>query len=84
MLENTGDFKVSIQEHGPAFPVSDLSKTQCPGMDLRDYFAAQALPGLIAHGEALVTDRYNPQSTMADVVASHAYFIADAMLNARE
>ena len=37
---------------GPAFPVADLSKTQCPGMSLRDYFAGQALAGLLAGGFA--------------------------------
>jgi hypothetical protein len=76
---------------GPAFPAPYEQHHDCQGkplgdggMSLRDYFAGQALPGLIAHGESLVTDRYNPQATMADVVASHAYFIADAMLKARE
>lgn len=64
---------------GPAFPVQDLSKWQCAGMTLRDYFAAQALAGLNF-----------PLSSMHDApqgyarFAEHTYKMADAMLKARE
>lgn len=52
----------------PAFPVH--------GMDLRDYFAALALPELVR--EALDLDHKSWAAT-----AEHAYLIADAMLQAR-
>lgn len=47
------------------------------GMTLRDYFAAQALNGLLACGEA-----HNEHTS--SVTAAAAYQIADAMLAARE
>lgn len=43
-----------------------------PGMDLRDYFAAQALIGCVAKYKTL------------PVMAINAYKIADAMLKQRE
>jgi hypothetical protein len=47
------------------------------GMTLRDYFAGQALPALIA-------DAYSPESYLDfDNVFRHAYKFADAMLEAR-
>jgi len=75
---------------GPAFPqnLPDDFVWRLPGnpggMSLRDWFAGQALIGLIGHGNSLVSDEYNPTTTMADVVAGHAYFLADAMLKARQ
>jgi hypothetical protein len=50
------------------------------GMTLRDYFAAQAMHGLIAsprglHGKNVITDVDYAQA---------AYLIADAMMKARE
>jgi len=53
-------------------------------MSLRDYLAGQALIGLIGHGNNLVSDEYDPTTTMGDMVAGHAYFLADAMLKARQ
>jgi hypothetical protein len=45
------------------------------GMDLRDYFAAKALQGIMV----------DPMMTMsADKIADWAYEMADAMLKARE
>jgi hypothetical protein len=47
------------------------------GMTLRDYFAGQALQGLIARSSGIrVAD--------ADVMAETAYRYADAMLEARD
>jgi hypothetical protein len=68
---------------GPAFPcdVFDGKKhTTSAGMDLRDYFAAEAmqadLTGHISH--------YGHESHWpVDEMASHAYEVADAMLKAR-
>lgn len=45
------------------------------GMTLRDYFAAKAMQGELASGEA---------SHHAENIASRSYEIADAMLKARE
>lgn len=44
------------------------------GMDLRDYFAAQAINGMIAHG-----DCYN-----VNAMSEYAYELADAMMEARK
>lgn len=66
---------------GPAFPQpvtgtpsDDLLHTELPGMTLRDYFAAQVIQALLAEmeGTSLLQD------------ATHAYAVADAMLEARK
>ena len=57
---------------GPAFPVADLSKTQCPGMTLRDWFAGQALLKAVEFGAS-------PQTT-----ALRCWAVADAMIAARK
>ena len=63
-----------------AFPQAlndDTGFVGCEGMSLRDYFAGQALAGILAKG-----------GSTADVAfvgfASHAYAMADAMLHVRE
>jgi len=56
--------------NAPAFP-DGLGKK---GMTLRDYFAAQAMQGLIV-------DVVQPQY---DYIAETAYSMADAMMKARE
>ena len=65
---------------GPAFPVSsyvnadgETCQSWLKGMTLRDWFAGQALPALAAR-----------TNTDFDQDASDAYFMADAMLAARE
>lgn len=70
---------------GPAFPVtadalvdlssSDGSSQRLTGMSLRDWFAGQALAGMLANPHA-------PQSG-ADMYARDAYTVADAMLAER-
>lgn len=60
---------------GPAFPVADMSKTQVPGMTMRDWFAGQAL--LVAFGYVDGFD--NPSRA-----AAWAYDFADAMLKERD
>jgi hypothetical protein len=63
---------------GPAFPKNWISqKTDDQGMSLRDYFAAAALPALIA-----ASDRW--PSITRDNVVGEAYNYADAMLEARK
>jgi hypothetical protein len=46
------------------------------GMTLRDYFAAKAMQGLLSDGVGKNADIH--------IIASDAYFVADAMLKARE
>ncbi|WP_374633964.1 hypothetical protein [Ferrovibrio sp.] len=74
-----------INDGGPAFPVippcdeSGISESGYPypaqGMSLRDWFAGQALVGLIA--QTMKADR-------AEEFARQAYVSADAMLEARK
>ena len=54
--------------------------TMADGMDLRDYFAARAMQGLIA------SPRGTPDGSDAtdEYYAKCAYIMADAMLKARE
>ena len=51
-----------------------IYSSKFPGMSLRDWFAGQALAGLIAQSS---------QATSAALVANEAYTVADAMLSAR-
>ncbi len=55
-----------------AFPTHPDAPLSCDGMTLRDYFAAKALPFLMAAYEDM------------DAIAGVAYKMADAMLKARE
>ena len=68
-----------VDDSGPAFPSEqgaspEWDEPYAPGMSLRDWFAGQALAGLLAsaaHGYSTVGE-----------VASDAYWHADAMLYA--
>jgi hypothetical protein len=59
-------------EGGPAFPGPNPSE---PGMTLRDYFAAKAMQGYIAH---------DGDMRHIETVAEMSYHLADAMLEARD
>lgn len=66
-----------MKDGGPAFPIwtEDMPVEGSAGMSLRDYFAGQALAGIMA----------NTRSTdPAICVERLAYEIADAMLAVRE
>lgn len=70
-----------INDGGPAFPSEHARNGDfyCPhpGMSLRDWFAAQALMGILAaHAQ-------RPHADL-EMVASGAYKAADLMLAARE
>ena len=56
--------------------------TNQQGMDLRDYFAAAALQGAIAHGAFNNPDKAN--ENYAEYLSFIAYGYADAMMKARE
>jgi hypothetical protein len=66
----------NIDTGGPAFPCEEQTNWTDPGMTLRDYFAAKAMQGLMAH------DRV-PLDWPEEVIADSAYRQADAMLKAR-
>jgi uncharacterized protein YodC (DUF2158 family) len=65
---------------GPAFPVQDLSKWQCPGMTLRQWYAGQALAGLSASWEFSGYD--SVQSMINTALVNTALVLADAMIKA--
>jgi hypothetical protein len=56
----------------PAFPTGTGVTPYNPGMTLRDYFAAKALPQCFE------------VSATTDIAAKEAYRMADAMMKARE
>lgn len=79
---------------GPAFPrapfdVNDYTGDGSPGMSLRDWFAGQALAGIMANPERWrdIQRRYDKGEMTYDDAsksnAAKAYSIADAMLAAR-
>lgn len=77
---------------GPAFPVPGLQHDEdFNGMSLRDYFAAQALTGLITEPvedgssstASYLARRKGGRETIAEVLACGAYALADAMLAER-
>ena len=83
---------MSNKNGGPAFPRAygghpdpapgDAEMQSQEGMTLRDYFASQALTGLIGtyvvgNGTCMGTEHF------ANNVSIHAYKMADAMLRAR-
>jgi hypothetical protein len=72
-----------IDDGGPAFPTEPNRFYFHHGMSLRDWFAGQALIGLlpsIAHSNFVGTAEPNDNSLFANV----AYALADAMLEARK
>jgi hypothetical protein len=64
----------------PAFP--QTTPQMGGGMDLRDYFAAKAIEGVVAAylaaPEGTALDNFDPKQW-----ANHAYSLADAMLERR-
>ena len=70
--------KMNIPHKVPkAFP--NVFWREDDGMDLRDYFAAKAMQGLVIQKSFI--DLYSAGAT---AVAQQAYLVADAMLKARE
>lgn len=69
-----------VNDGGPAFPASEYLN-QTAGMSLRDYFAGQALVGILSCGDGLLTT--NKALRDEDLAAKNAYLLADAMLQAR-
>lgn len=78
----------TMNDGGPAFPVRELDEgtghihAQYLGLTLRDYFAGQAIAGMLANPNGLmVKDR---PVTDEKSYSFAAYALADAMLRARE
>ena len=65
-------------ENPPAFPEVDGGRFYRGGMTLRDYFAGQALAGILSYPDAHLV------AGTASQAAGSAYQIADAMLAARK
>jgi hypothetical protein len=80
-----------IKGGGPAFPTLDFMTpervaTNRPGMTLRDYFAAKAMPAIYKdYWEGVRLHEFScDDETWPMNLAMDAYRIADAMLAARE
>jgi len=72
---------IKLNHGGPAFPSkinNDYEIAFFPGMTLRDWFAGQALAGMLASRNPL-GPRFHPADD-----AAYVYAVADAMLAARE
>jgi hypothetical protein len=80
-----------VDDGGPAFP-SVCMNDPChpssePGMTLRDWFAGQALAGLLAnegHNRMFAPMADENGVTVDEVIAAMAFNVADAMLAARK
>jgi hypothetical protein len=78
---------------GPAFPIitPDTASYEhvpvTPGMTLRDYFAAAAVPGLLPHNGGMPERDWagidEGMLSGEEIVALRAYKIADAMIHRR-
>lgn len=64
------------QGNSPAFPCQDQKKNIYTGMNLRDYFALEAMNGIL---------QATPYNAIVDPtkLAGQSYLIADAMLDER-
>lgn len=70
--------KCSAPDNPPAFPLEN-TENGFEGMDLRDYFAAKALVGILSGS---IHEHYSAKE-FAATVASDAYHFADEMLRIR-
>jgi hypothetical protein len=68
------------EDGGPAFP---SFQRDYHGMSIRDWFAGQALTGLMANPTPLIDTAGATVLRTPDVMASCSYKVADAMLAAR-
>lgn len=70
----------AAEKGGQAFPVPNGMYQGFGGMTLRDYFAAQAMPTVIA----IVQSAFPDSSEFEAAVSEGCYAIADAMIEARK
>lgn len=73
----------TTEDGGPAFPKSDPHTHGTRGMSLRDYFAGQALQGLLADTEFKPSIKDGGED-FKTIAARSAYSYADAMIRARK
>lgn len=74
-----------LNDGGNAFPITSESFGSVKvmgGMSLRDYFAAKAMPIILASIEK--DGDVEPNNGFEDVVATVSYKVADAMIKARD
>lgn len=64
--------------NSPAFPCQDNNKNIYTGMNLRDYFALEAMHGILEN------TLYSGKDTEATKISKQAYKIADCMLEERQ
>jgi hypothetical protein len=87
--EDGGSLMAAIHDGGPAFPYSALTPEgpqiygDARGMTLRDYFAGQALMGVVAGMNSEQRRRYIVDRA-AGIEAEFVYRIADALIAQRE
>lgn len=80
---------MSIENDEQAFPAawgnSEQGGDYVPGMTLRDWFAGQAITGILMHGMFMSpSDSVDEQEWWNNKISQEAYDIADAMLAARK
>lgn len=73
---------MKAKDGGPAYPCSKVAGINY-GMTLRDYFAGQALVGILAHQFSKMVASV-PEGIRYDLAATDAYVLADAMIRVRE
>lgn len=83
----------TINDGGPAFPVcyqhNDVETGEIEvsaanwGMSLRDWFAGQALAGILANQALLVRIDVESSKPTRDAAADYALAVADSVLKAR-
>jgi len=72
----------NINDDEKAFPLTGYSPYKQRGMTLRDWFAGQALAGIVTRDEIRLS-AYRPEE-VHKIITQYAYGIADAMLEARK
>jgi len=88
---------MSKDNGGPAFPQVDTVwnpdaeerevRTTAEGISVRDYFAAKAMQGFCANPAVFARDELSGWALVnasEDKLSGYAYYIADAMLQARD
>jgi len=79
-----------VNDGGPAFPsaamptATDERNEQRDGMTLRDWFAGQALAGVLANSDLTKFLCSLDPSNGHDKIAAHSIAFADAMIDERE
>jgi hypothetical protein len=63
-------------------PIAGMMDLKSDGMDLRDYFAAKAMQGLIGINLSNLQEKYDLKKS--EMIAVLAYTYADAMMLARK